>query len=121
MPGSNSNKRRVVVTGLGFITSIGNTRADVLTSLRECRTGIEYYPELERSGVHVRLAGTVKEFSFPELRSDEWTYPAQYEIPREHLRSLSPHGVYGFCAMEQAIVDAQLTSDLVSNPRTGVM
>lgn len=121
MFGAHSNKRRVVVTGLGFITSIGNNRADVLSSLRECRTGIEYYPELERSGVHVRLAGTVKEFSFPELRSDEWIYPAQYEIPREHLRSLAPHGVYGFCAMEQAIVDAQLTSDLVSNPRTGVM
>ena len=121
MPGSNSNGRRVVVTGLGFITSIGNNREQVLTSLRECRTGIEYYPELERSGVNVRLAGTVKDFSFPELRSDEWIYPSEYEIPREHLRSLAPHGVYGFCAMQQAIADAQLPPELVSNPRTGTM
>src|SRR3954447_17526593 len=121
MPGSNSNKRRVVVTGLGFITSIGNTRADVLTSLRECRTGIEYYPELERSGVHVRLAGTVKEFTFPELRPDEWTYPERYQISREQLRSMSPNVVYAFCAMQQAIADAKLPPGAISHPRTGAM
>ncbi len=114
-------ERRVVVTGLGFITSIGNNREQVLNSLRECRTGIEYYPDLERSGVHVRLAGTVKDFSFPELRPDEWSYPAEYEIPREHLRSMSPNAVYGFCAMQQAITDAQLVPELVSSPRTGTM
>ena len=114
-------QRRVVVTGLGFITSIGNNREQVLTSLRELRTGIEYYPDLERSGVLVRLVGTVKEFSFPELHSDEWTYPAAYTIPREHLRSMGPNAVYGFCAMKQAIAEAQLSPELVSHPRTGAM
>src|SRR6266550_1030716 len=97
-----SNSRRVVVTGLGLITSIGNNREQVLQSLRDGRTGIEYYAALERTGVPVRLAGTVKEFSFPELRSDEWTYPAAYTISREHLRSMGPNAVYGFCAMKQA-------------------
>lgn len=122
MAGSNStDKRRVVVTGLGFITSIGNDRAQVLRSLREMRTGIEFYPELDRPGVPVRLAGTVKEFSFPELRADEWIYPEGYKIRREHLRSMSPNAVYAFCAMEQAIADAKLPPDLVSNPRTGAM
>ena len=116
-----SEARRVVVTGLGFITSIGNNRAQVLASLRECRTGIEYYPELERTGVPVRLAGTVKEFSFPELRPDEWIYPEIYKIRREHLRSMAPNVVYGFCATQQAIDDAQLPPELVSNPRTGAM
>ena len=92
MPTQNSQpQRRVVVTGLGFITSIGNNREQVLTSLRELRTGIEYYPDLERSRVLVRLVGTVKEFSFPELHSDEWTYPPAYTIPREHLRSMAPN------------------------------
>ena len=113
--------RRVVVTGMGFITSIGNNRAEVLASLRECRTGIEYYGELDRLGVTVRLAGRVKGFTFPELRSDEWTYPEGYEISRAQLRSMSPNVLYAFCAMQQAIADAQLPPDLVSHPRTGAM
>ena len=81
-----TDPRRVVVTGMGLITSIGNNRAQVLDSLRESKTGIEYYPELERAGVPIRLAGTVKEFSFPDLRPDEWT-PARSnsEIGRAHV------------------------------------
>lgn len=113
--------RRAVVTGLGFITSIGNSRDAVLQSLRTARTGIEVFDELARPGVSVKLAGTVKGFTFPELRSDEWTWPADYEIPRENLRSMAPHGVYAFCAMQQAIADARLAPGLVSHPRTGAM
>ncbi|MEP6955944.1 MAG: beta-ketoacyl-[acyl-carrier-protein] synthase family protein [Chthoniobacterales bacterium] len=113
--------RRVVVTGLGFITSIGNDRAQVLASLRESRTGIEYFKPLERTGVNVRLAGTVKEFEFPELRSDEWIYPESYKIERTNLRSMAPNAVYAYCAMQQAIADARMTPDHVSNPRTGAM
>ena len=77
-----SDSRRVIVTGIGLITSIGNNREMVLKSLREVRTGIEYFPPLDRTGVPVRLAGTVKGFDFPELHSDEWTLPDGYEIPR---------------------------------------
>lgn len=113
--------RRVVVTGMGLITSIGNNRADVLRSLREVRTGIEYFAPLERADSPIRLAGTVKGFSFPELRPDEWTYPEGYHVSREQLRSMSPNVLYAFCAMQQAIADAQLAPELVSNPRTGAM
>ncbi len=116
-----TNRRRVVVTGIGFITSIGNDREEVLRSLRDCRTGIEYYPALERQGVPVRLAGTVKGFTFPEIRAEEWTYPDRYKISRELLRSMSPNALYAFCAMQQAIDDARLPPGLVSNPRTGAM
>jgi 3-oxoacyl-[acyl-carrier-protein] synthase I len=116
-----TDARRVVITGIGLITSIGNNRNDVLSGLRESRTGIEYFAPLDRAGVPVRLAGTVKGFDFPELRSDEWSYPDGYEIPRAQLRSMSPNVVYGFCAMQQAIADSQLPADLVSNPRTGAM
>jgi 3-oxoacyl-[acyl-carrier-protein] synthase-1 len=122
MPLQHSNDaRRVVVTGIGLITSIGNNRDEVLTSLRESRTGIEHFAPLDRAGVPVRLAGTVKGFDFPELRSDEWSYPEGYEIPRAQLRSMSPNVVYGFCAMQQAIADSKLPPNLVSNPRTGAM
>ncbi|MEI8341528.1 MAG: beta-ketoacyl-[acyl-carrier-protein] synthase family protein [Verrucomicrobiota bacterium] len=113
--------RRVVVSGLGFITSIGNHKIDVLESLKACKTGIELFDAFQKPGVPVKLAGTVKGFDFPELRSEEWTMPEGYSIPREHVRSMSPNCLYGFCAMQQAIADAGLTPELVSNPRTGAM
>jgi 3-oxoacyl-[acyl-carrier-protein] synthase I len=113
--------RRVVVTGLGFITSIGNSKPDVLTSLRELRTGLEIFDQLDKPNIPVKLAGTVKEFRFPSTRQDEWEIPAEYSITRDQLRSMSPNAVFGFCAMQQAIADAQLTPEMVSNPRMGAM
>lgn len=113
--------KRVVVTGLGFISSIGNNQSDVVRSLRECRTGIEYFSELERPGFPIRLAGTIKGFRFPELHYDDWEYPAEYNISREQLRSMSPSVVYAYCAMQQAIADARLAPEDVSHPRTGAM
>jgi 3-oxoacyl-[acyl-carrier-protein] synthase-1 len=113
--------RRAVVTGLGFITSIGNGRGEVLQSLRESRNGIEFFPELDRPNVPVRLAGTVKGFTFSEPRPENWELPEGVDIPREQLRSMAPNCVYAWCAMREAIADARLTPDLVSNPRTGAM
>ena len=113
--------RRVVITGLGFITSIGNSRAEVLKSLRENKTGIEIFSELEKPGVPVKLAGTVKGFTFEGTRPEEWTMPAEYKITREQMRSMSPTAIFGFCAMQLAIADAGLTPEQVSNPRTGAM
>ena len=65
--------------------------------------------------------GDGERFTFPELRPDEWTYPEGYKIPREQLRSMAPNALYAFCAMQQAIADAQLPPDLVSHVRTGAM
>jgi 3-oxoacyl-[acyl-carrier-protein] synthase-1 len=113
--------KRVVITGLGFITSIGNSRPEVLRSLRECRTGVELFPDFAGKDVPVKLAGTVKGFQFPSSRFDDWTYPAVYQISRDQLRSMSPNALYAFCAMDQAIREAQLTTELVSNPRTGLL
>lgn len=113
--------KRVVVTGLGFITSIGNNRQQVLRSLKECRTGVETFPEFAAADIPVKLAGTVKGFQFPTPYFEDWIYPAEYKLTREQLRPMAPNSLYAFCAMQQAIADAQLTPDLVSNPRTGVM
>ena len=113
--------KRVVVSGLGCITSIGNNRAEVLRSLRECRTGIEPFADFAGDDIPIKLAGTVKGFTFPSARFDDWTYPAGYQIGRDQLRAMTPNALYAFCAMDQAIRDAQLTSDLVSNPRTGLL
>ncbi|MEI8315717.1 MAG: beta-ketoacyl-[acyl-carrier-protein] synthase family protein [Verrucomicrobiota bacterium] len=113
--------KRVVVTGLGFITSVGNSRADVLQSLRECRTGIEPFDEFTDSECPIKLAGTVKEFTFSTTNPEDWIYPGEPRLTREQLRAMTPNALYAFCAMQQAIREARLTPDLVSHPRTGMM
>jgi 3-oxoacyl-[acyl-carrier-protein] synthase-1 len=113
--------KRVVVTGLGFITSIGNSRQQVLRSLKECLTGIEPFPEFAGPESPVKLAGTVKGFQFPTSYFEDWTYPSEYKLTREQLRPMTPNALYAYAAMQQAIAAAKLTPNLVSNPRTGVM
>jgi 3-oxoacyl-[acyl-carrier-protein] synthase I len=113
--------RRVVVTGLGFVSSIGNGRAEVLDSLLHQRTGIELDPDLDRPKSPVRLAGTIKGFHCQGEDPDEWSFPKGIEIPRKQLRSMAPHVVYAYAAMREAIADAGLTEEQVSDPRTGLL
>ena len=113
--------KRVVITGLGFITSIGNSRPEVLRSLKECRSGIELFSEFAGNDIPIKLAGTVKGFTFPTARFDDWTYPAGYQISRDQLRAMTPNALYAFCAMDQAIREAKLSPELVSHPRTGLL
>jgi 3-oxoacyl-[acyl-carrier-protein] synthase-1 len=113
--------KRVAVTGLGFITSIGNNREQVLRSLQECRTGVEPFPDFAAPDIPVKLAGTVKGFQFPTPYFEDWTYPPECQLTREQLRPMAPNSLYAYCAMQQAIAAAKLTPDLISNPRTGVM
>ena len=112
---------RAVVTGLGFITPIGNDRAAVGASLRAGTPGITSVEFLGNPDLPVKLAGTVKEFSVDSPRWRDWSWPAHYEIPRETLRSLAPHGVYAICAVLQALADAGLTpADIAHDDRTGL-
>ena len=111
--------KRVVITGLGFITSIGQTYAEVLESLRRARSGIEILDEMPADGP--RLVGTIRNFSFAGPECDDWIFPAEYRIERNELRSMSPHVVYAWCALQQAILDAGLGRELVSHSRTGAM
>ncbi|MDE1171176.1 MAG: beta-ketoacyl-[acyl-carrier-protein] synthase family protein [Verrucomicrobium sp.] len=113
--------RRVVVTGLGFITSIGNSKAEVLHSLRELKTGIEPFSEFAGPESPVKLAGTVKGFDFPTPDCEDWTIPEPYQLGRSALRSMGPNAVFGYCAMQQAIDDAKLPPEIVSHPRTGAL
>jgi 3-oxoacyl-[acyl-carrier-protein] synthase-1 len=117
-----ANNRRVVITGLGFISSIGNSRAEVLDSLLHQRNGIEIHPELAANPKSpVRLAGTVKGFDCPSEDSDNWTFPKRIDLSRKQLRSMAPHVVYAYAAMREALDDAGLTPEIVSNPRTGML
>jgi 3-oxoacyl-[acyl-carrier-protein] synthase I len=112
--------RRVVVTGLGFISSIGNNRAQVLDSLLKQRSGVELHPELDLPISPVRLAGTIKGFSFPSEDQTTWRFPGDIALSRKELRSMAPHVVYAHVAMHEAIADAAAPTEIVSSTRTGL-
>lgn len=112
--------RKAVVTGLGFITSIGNDSAAVGESLRTLRGGIERIDFLRNQELSTKVAGTVKDFAVDSPSWRDWRYPARYQLPRETLRSLAPHGLYALCATEQAIADAGLTKEALTDGRTGL-
>jgi 3-oxoacyl-[acyl-carrier-protein] synthase-1 len=112
--------RTAVITGLGFITSIGNDRAAVTESLRSSRGGIERIEFLGNAALSTRVAGTIKEFAVDSASWRDWRYPARYQLPRETLRSLAPHGLYALCATEQAIADAGVAKDALMDGNTGL-
>jgi len=100
--------RRVVVTGLGIVSSIGNTAAEVKASLKAGTSGIAASPEMAEHGFRSQIAGTLK--IDPSAHIDKRTY-----------RFMGPGAAYAYLAMEQAIEDAGLGEDVISNPRTGLV
>jgi len=111
---------KVFVTGLGFITSIGNDRAAVTRSLRELRHGMQLYPPFQKADVPVKVAAPVRDFNTDSTDPEDWTFPAGYRIRRDVLRSLSPNALFAYCAMLQAIKDAALSESDISNEETGL-
>ncbi len=115
------DRKRVFVTGIGFISSIGNNKSEVESSLRELRHGFAPYPPFEDDPfAHVKLVATVKGFDVESADFEDWTIPSGYKIRRDVMRGMPPHGPYVYCAMEQAIQDAGLSENEVSNPNTGI-
>lgn len=111
---------RVFITGLGFVTSIGNDAATVTKNLRDLRHGFEVYPPFQKADIPCKVIGTVKEFTTDSTDQEDWTFPSRYRIKRELLRTMAPHGLFAHCAMVQAIDDAKLAESDVSNPNTGL-
>ena len=110
-----------VVTGAGFITPIGNDRSSVEQSLREGRHGIEHVEFLGNPDLPIKVAGTVKGFNVESPKWRDWSWPSGYDIPKDVLRALAPHGVYAICAVEQALAHAGLLpSDVAGDPATGL-
>ena len=100
--------RRVVVTGIGIVSSIGNDRWEVLESLRQGRSGLEYAEDYKAMGLRSHVRGP--------LRVDLAAL-----IDRKVLRFMGDAAAYNYLAMREAIADAQLPDDLVSNPRAGLV
>jgi 3-oxoacyl-[acyl-carrier-protein] synthase-1 len=112
--------RKVYITGVGFITSIGNETVAVSESLRELRHGMVQYPPFQKPDVPVKVAAPIRDFTTDTTDAEDWIFPARYNIRREALRGMAPHGVYAYCAMQQAVEDAKLTEADWSNTQTGL-
>ena len=109
-----------VITGLGFITSIGQDHASVRDSLRELRHGFEPVVFFDNPALPVKVAGTVKGFSFPSPGWRDWRWPDRFTVDRELVRGLAPHGVYAVCAVQQALADAGLDPAALAGGDTGL-
>ena len=108
------------ITGMGLITSIGNDLSSVVESLRSMKHGIECPSMLQGNDSPVKVAGTVKEFEVDSPDPEDWIYPQQYLVPRATLRSFSPHVLYAWCALQQAIEDANLSEEDIQDPDSGL-
>jgi 3-oxoacyl-[acyl-carrier-protein] synthase I len=110
----------VVVSGVGFITSIGNSRADVTHSLRQGTCGIERWQAIEGVECPIKVAGTIKDFITSTPDSAGWTWPSHYDFDAGFIRGLAPHGLYAACAVEQALASAALTREHLGDGRSGL-
>ena len=108
------------ITGMGLITSIGNDHSSVVESLRSMKHGIECPSMLQGNDSPVKVAGTVKEFEVDSPDPEDWIYPQKYRVPRATLRSFSPHVLYAWCALQQAIEDANLSEEEIQDPDSGL-
>jgi len=100
--------RRVVVTGLGIVSSIGNNKDEVVQSLKDGRSGIEYCAEYEELGFRSHIHGSIK------LNIED-------ELDRKLRRFMGDGAAYNYLAMAQAIEDSGLTEKDISNERTGII
>ena len=112
--------KEVWVTGIGFITSIGNDRSSVTDSLINLKHGIVNPAEFQVPDSPVKVAGTIKEFDLEPSDPEDWVYPEKYRLPRATLRSFSPHVLYAWCAVQQAIKDAKLSKEDIKSTDSGI-
>jgi 3-oxoacyl-[acyl-carrier-protein] synthase-1 len=100
--------RRVVVTGMGIVSSIGNNTQEVLASLREAKSGVVRAEKYNELGFRCQVHGA------PTLNSEE-------AIDRRAMRFLGGGAAWNHVAMEQAMRDAGLAESDISNERTGII
>jgi 3-oxoacyl-[acyl-carrier-protein] synthase-1 len=101
--------RRVVITGLGIVSSLGNNKAEVLDSLQQGRSGISFQQEYADMGLRSHVAGCIKNLNVQEL------------IDRKLMRFMAKGHAYAWIAMQEAIADAGLPPESVSNVRSGLI
>lgn len=101
--------RRVVVTGLGIVSSLGNNKKEVKDSLYHARSGITFQPDYAAMGLRSHVAGSIKNLNLEEL------------IDRKLFRFMAKGHAYAWLAMQEAIADSALSETMVSNIRSGLI
>lgn len=101
-------KKRVVVTGIGIVSSIGNHQTEVVKSLAQGKSGISFCDSFAEIGFRSQVAGAIK----IDLRD---------HIPRKALRFMGDGAAFTYIAMQQAIEDAQLKPSEYRDPRVGLV
>jgi len=100
--------RRVVVTGMGIVSSIGNNAGEVRASLKEGASGIVAAPSYKELGFRCQVEGAIK------LNIEE-------ALDRKTRRFMGDAAAYAYISMDEAIKDAGLDEDVIKNPRTGLI
>ncbi len=100
---------RVVVTGMGIVCSLGNSKSEVLKSLKEAKSGIEYCEKYSEMGLRSHVHGSIAEVDTSDI------------IDRKMLRFMADAAIYNALALDEAINHANLSPEIISNNRTGLI
>lgn len=102
------NNKRVVISGYGIVSCIGNNKSEVLQSLKEVKSGITFEKKYEELGMRSHVHGK------PNINIEE-------KVDRKILRFMGEGAAYNYIAMQEAIEHAGLDQSLVSNINTGLV
>ncbi len=100
--------KRVVITGIGVVSPLGNNKSEVINSLRDTKSGISFDESYQKMGFRSQVSGQIK------INLEE-------TIDRKYLRFMGDGASYNYLAMLEAIEDAKLNEEEISNPETGLI
>ena len=100
--------KRVVVTGMGIVSSLGNNIKEVLASLQALKSGIRFQPAYQEMGLRSQVEGSIN-------------LDLKEHIDRKVLRFMGNAAAYCYVAMQEAIAMSGLAKEQVSHPRTGLV
>jgi 3-oxoacyl-[acyl-carrier-protein] synthase-1 len=101
--------KRVVVTGMGIVCSLGNNKSEVLESLIKAKSGIEFCEKYAEMGLRSNVYGSISEIDTNDI------------IDRKMLRFMADAAIYNAIAMDEAIQQSRLSPEVISNERTGLI
>lgn len=107
-------KSRVVVTGVGLVTSIGNSNNVIVTNLKGLKNNFKLSRNVRR------VVGIIKNFNLSSTDTKDWVYPKKYRLRGEVLKSLAPQGLYCYCSTIDALQDSGTELESLNSPRVGL-